>query len=89
MFPQGERGAKGLQGEKGVKGQEGPSGVQVRHSRVRTCRGKRCAFVYCVMQYFFSPVYRVCVERQVRGGHPGSRALVVQEDRRYVLEIFL
>lgn len=42
MFPQGERGAKGLQGEKGVKGQEGPPGGQVRRSGVQICLGKQC-----------------------------------------------
>lgn len=88
MFPQGERGAKGLQGEKGIKGQEGPPGVQVRHVCVQICLERQCVFVYCVVQYFFSPVCRVCMESLVRGGHLGFRVLVVQEDRRYVLEMF-
>lgn len=64
MFPQGERGAKGLQGEKGVKGQEGPPGVQVRRLGVQTCLENQCGCVHCVVQWFF---FYLCVGSAWRG----------------------
>lgn len=49
VFPQGERGAKGLQGEKGIKGQEGPPGEQVSRYHIEIRLEKQSAFVYCMV----------------------------------------